>query len=190
MQGLAHRQVFCENAAMKNALRLIRVHRAPLAKDRGLILAGQMVFRCALGRSGCRIGKREGDGRTPRATLRVLALHYRPDRGPPPRTRLKSMQIKPDQGWCDAPDHRRYNQPVPLPFAAGHEKLWREDGLYDVVLDLDWNRRPAIKGRGSAIFLHLARPGDAPTEGCIAVSRASMTRLLGMIDKGTRFRVG
>lgn len=129
--------------------------------------------------------KREGDGGTPLGRLRVLRGFYRADRIRRPRTRLPLQPIRPENGWCDAPGHRRYNQGVTLPFAASHERMWRDDHLYDVVLDLDWNRHPAIRGRGSAIFLHCARPGFLPTEGCVAIDRRAAARLLACIGPDT-----
>lgn len=92
-------------------------------------------------------------------------------------------------GWCDDRTSPYYNQEVSLPFAKSHEKLWREDHLYDLVIDTDYNRKPAIKGRGSAIFIHLARPNYTPTEGCIALKRRDLVRLIGMIDTRTRIHV-
>jgi L,D-peptidoglycan transpeptidase YkuD (ErfK/YbiS/YcfS/YnhG family) len=131
-----------------------------------------------LGRAGITGAKREGDGATPRGRFRLLAAMYRPDRLPRPLTYLPLSAIRPDSGWCDDPTDRAYNQPVRLPYAANHEELWRADHLYDVVIVLDYNIRPAIPGAGSAIFLHLATPDYAPTAGCVAVSPKTMHRLL------------
>jgi L,D-peptidoglycan transpeptidase YkuD (ErfK/YbiS/YcfS/YnhG family) len=149
------------------------------------LVANGLVLACALGRSGVIGPKREGDGGTPLGRHRVLRGYYRADRIRRPATRLPLRPIRPESGWCDASGHRRYNQSVALPFAASHERMWRDDHLYDVVLDLDWNRRPAIRGRGSAIFLHCARPGFLPTEGCVAVDRRMMALLLARIGPGT-----
>ena len=169
--------------------RTIRVFPRPSDPRKGLVVAGGLVLPCALGRGGVRRCKREGDGGTPAGILRALAVRYRADRGPRPPTRLPLGQIRAADGWCDDPGHRRYNRPVPLPFLAGHERLHRTDGVYDVVVILDWNMRPAVRGRGSAIFLHLARPGFTPTEGCIAVSPAAMRRLLPLLGPSTRLVV-
>lgn len=169
---------------------MIRVRPCPLDPRRGILQAGNLRLPCALGRSGVSPRKREGDGASPRASLRPLAVFYRDDRGPRPASGLPMRRIRPSDGWCDDPRHPRYNQPVHLPFEASHERMWRDDGLYDLVVDLDWNRRPAICGRGSAIFMHVARPGLRPTEGCIALPEPVLRRLLARMGPGTRIVVG
>ena len=164
------------------------VHSSPLAKTRGHLRIGMVTIPCALGKGGVKTTKREGDGATPRGPLRALRLYRRPDRqmvatSIPVRTTTAKI------GWCDDRASPHYNQPVTLPFKASHEKLWREDHLYDLVIDTDYNRRPAIKGRGSAIFIHLARPNFQPTEGCLAFKRRDLQRLLAMINTKTRIHV-
>jgi L,D-peptidoglycan transpeptidase YkuD (ErfK/YbiS/YcfS/YnhG family) len=168
---------------------LIRVHRSALDHRRGRLEAGNLVLPCALGRSGTRRDKREGDGASPVGRLRLLQAFYRADRGPRPRTGLKLRRIRPQDGWSDDPQDRRYNRLVPLPCPTSHEKMWRDDHLYDVVLDIAWNRGPIVKQRGSAIFLHLARPGFTPTEGCVAVDRRMIRRLLERIGPRTRIEI-
>lgn len=164
------------------------VHQSPLSKTRGQIRFGMMAIPCALGKGGVKTGKREGDGATPRKTLRALRLYRRPDR-PMVQTLIPVQTTTRRMGWCDDSASRHYNQPVTLPFDKSHEKLWRDDHLYDLVIDTDYNRRPAIKGRGSAIFIHLARPHYTPTEGCIALSRRDLMRVIAMIDTQTRIHV-
>lgn len=167
------------------------VRRKPGEPRRGLVSAGERVLPCALGRSGTTVFKREGDGATPaEQVLRPLWTFWRPDRGRRPAAALPVSPIGPDDGWCDAPDHPAYNQPVRLPFAASHERLWRDDGLYDICVVLDWNTRPGrVRNRGSAVFVHLARPGYRWTEGCIALSRLHLEWLLARIDERTRIFV-
>lgn len=152
-------------------------------------MAGALVVPCALGRSSITHAKREGDGASPVGRFRLLQGFYRADRGSRPRSGLRLTPIRPQDGWCDDPGDRSYNRPVRLPYPARHEAMWRDDGLYDVVLDLDWNRGPIRKGRGSAIFLHLAKPGFAPTEGCVAVEPRMMARLLAQIGPRTRLEI-
>jgi len=119
----------------------------------------------------------------------MVGAFYRADRMPRPRTSLPLRTLRPDDGWCDDPRDQRYNQWVRLPYPASHEEMWRGDHLYDVVVVLDYNLEYPVTGAGSAIFLHQARPGFAPTEGCVAVSPAAMRRLLPRLGPGTRLTV-
>lgn len=148
------------------------------------------VFACALGRGGISAGKREGDGATPLAAMRILSGYFRADqfRGGR-RTALAMTSIAADLGWCEVPDDRNYNRPVRMPYAAAHETMRRADRLYDACLVLDWNIRPRRRGRGSAIFFHLARPGFTPTQGCVAVTAAVMARLLPHLSSRSILRV-
>lgn len=142
-----------------------------------MIRLGGLVIPCALGRGGVRSLKREGDGATPRGRFRLEAVLWRG--GLPPPGGLPRRAIRRNDGWCDAPGDRNYNRAVGLPCRASHEALWRADGLYDIVVVLGHNRRPRLRGKGSAVFFHLARPDFAPTAGCVAVSRRDMRILLG-----------
>lgn len=168
---------------------LLRVRRRPGAPHRGLLTVAGRTFPVALGRSGIAFDKREGDGRTPAGTWRVQRLLYRADHGPRPRTALPAHPIGPADGWCDDPAHRNYNRPVRLPFAASHERLRRDDALYDLVIVIDHNQRPRTKGRGSAVFIHVARGGLTPTEGCVAMPKAELRRLVARLRPGTRVRI-
>ncbi len=154
-----------------------------------MILAGGLAARCALGRTGIGPRKREGDGATPAGSFCLVAVLYRPDRVQRPRTALPVTAIDPDSGWCDDPADSAYNQPVRLPYPASHERLWRTDHLYDVVVVLDYNLRPAIPGAGSAIFLHIARENFAPTKGCVAIAPETMRHLLPRLGPRTRIAI-
>ncbi|WP_137179552.1 L,D-transpeptidase [Roseomonas sp. AR75] len=146
----------------------------------GRLVLGGLVLRCALGKGGVRTPaeKREGDGATPAARMALRRVLFRADRGPPPRCAVPVEPIAPEDGWCDDPRHRAYNRPVRLPFDGSHERLWREDALYDIVGVLGWNDDPVQPGRGSAIFLHVARPDFAPTEGCVALAPRDLRAVL------------
>ncbi|GLK75150.1 hypothetical protein GCM10008171_04040 [Methylopila jiangsuensis] len=159
-------------------------------RARGRVIAGGLNLPCALGPAGIVADKREGDGATPRAALKARRVWRRADRGPRPPTPLPVRVTRPGDGWCDDVRHRRYNRPVTLPFAASHEILWREDGLYDLVVELGWNDRPVRRGRGSAIFLHAARPGFTPTAGCVAVAPPALRKLVARLGPATSFRIG
>lgn len=144
----------------------------------GLLRFRGETLRCALGAGGTRAEKQEGDGATPIGLLPIRRILWRADRGPRPAGALPAEPIAPGDGWCDDQAHADYNRPVRLPHPARHERLWREDAVYDVVGVLGWNDAPVRRGRGSAIFLHVARPGLAPTEGCVALPEKDLRRLL------------
>jgi L,D-peptidoglycan transpeptidase YkuD (ErfK/YbiS/YcfS/YnhG family) len=146
-------------------------------------------LRCALGRGGVRIDKREGDGATPVGNWPMRRLLYRPDRLAAPPTRLAANPIAAQDGWCDDPDDDAYNRPVRLPYRAGAEILWRDDGLYDLIVPLGYNDDPVVAGAGSAIFLHVAQPDYAPTEGCVALAQADLLRVLAGAAAGSRIVV-
>jgi len=152
----------------------------------GWLTLGERRVRCAFGKGGVTpaADKREGDGASPAGTWPIRELLYRPDRGEPPATALPARLVAPDDGWCDAPDDLAYNRLVKRPYGASHEQMWREDGLYDRVLVLGYNDDPVVPGKGSAIFLHIARDGYQPTEGCVAVSPQDMADLLALAQPG------
>jgi L,D-peptidoglycan transpeptidase YkuD (ErfK/YbiS/YcfS/YnhG family) len=156
----------------------LRVLSRSASATQGWLTFANLRMRCALGRSGQRAIKREGDGATPIGQFGLVRAYYRADRILRPRMGLPLVALRPDDGWCDATGDRNYNRHVRHPYAASAEYMWRKDGLYDVVVVLDYNLRPRAMGRGSAIFLHCARDGYAPTEGCIAVERGELVRLL------------
>ncbi len=161
----------------------------PGDQSRGLLIASGRVIDCALGRGGIKSIKREGDGATPLGVMGLISVYVRRDRLQRVRSGLKVRAIGSKDGWCDAPGDRNYNRRVPLPYGASHEKMLRDDHLYDVVIVLDANIRPRRPGMGSAIFLHLARPGYAPTEGCVAVGRQDMDWLLPRLSSRTKLHV-
>lgn len=146
---------------------------------------------CAIGRSGmiCAADKREGDGASPIGLWPIRRFVYRADRLATPATLLPLSAIGPRDGWCDAADDPLYNQPVTLPYPASAEEMWREDGVYDLVGILGHNDAPALAGMGSAIFLHLARPGFAPTEGCIALALEDMLDVMRLSGPGSAIRI-
>ncbi len=134
--------------------------------------------RAACGRSGVRRDKREGDGASPAGTFPLIAAYYRADRVTRPDSGLPVAPLRPQNGWVDDPDDTNYNRLVALPYPAHHEEMWRADGLYDLVVVIGYNTDPPVPSRGSAIFLHVARPDFSPTEGCIAVERDVLAGLL------------
>jgi L,D-peptidoglycan transpeptidase YkuD (ErfK/YbiS/YcfS/YnhG family) len=147
--------------------------------------------RCALGRSGVTPVplKREGDGASPLGTWPIRQVFYRPDRMDAPATALPIDALIPEAGWCDEPSSPLYNRPVLTPFPLSHEKLWREDHIYDVIVVLGYNDDPVIPGKGSAIFLHLARPDYSPTEGCVACAPQDLFALLKVAEPGDALEI-
>lgn len=149
----------------------------------GVARWGRRRWRCALGRGGLTRDKHEGDGATPIGRWAMRRLLYRADRLARPPTGLMVQAITADDGWCDDPKSPHYNRPIRFPFAASAEHLWREDGLYDLVVPLGYNDDPVRPGAGSAIFLHVARPDYGPTEGCVALALADLLAVVK--DAGT-----
>jgi L,D-peptidoglycan transpeptidase YkuD (ErfK/YbiS/YcfS/YnhG family) len=153
-------------------------------------VAGPLALPVALGRAGIKANKREGDGGTPRGAFQLKRLWWRSDRAPRPRTTLPARRIRSNDGWCEDPADRRYNRPIRLPPGHPGDRLWRPDALYDLMVELDHNARPRIAGRGSAVFIHVARPGFAPTAGCVALKAPALRGLLARIGPGTRIVIG
>jgi L,D-peptidoglycan transpeptidase YkuD (ErfK/YbiS/YcfS/YnhG family) len=174
---------------MRRQLSSITVRRKPGAAARGWLIAGPLSLPVALGRGGIKANKREGDGATPRGTFRLKRLWWRADRHPRPATLLPVRRIARDDGWCEDAADRRYNRPVKLKPGSQADRLARGDALYDFVVELDHNTRPRIAGRGSAVFIHAARPGMTPTAGCVALNLTSLRRLLARIGPRTRLLV-
>ena len=173
----------------KQPLSRITVRRKAGNSTRGWLTAGQLSLPVALGRGGVKANKREGDGATPRGTFRLKRLWWRAERHARPATLLPSQRIKPDDGWCEDPSDRRYNRPVKLPPDSKADRLARADALYDFIIEIDHNTRPRVAGRGSAVFIHVARERFAPTAGCVALDINSLRRLLARVGPRTRIMV-
>jgi L,D-peptidoglycan transpeptidase YkuD (ErfK/YbiS/YcfS/YnhG family) len=153
-------------------------------RHRGILTAGGQGIDCALGKGGITRDKREGDGATPCGRLMLRRVLYRADRLARPNTKLPCTAIATDDGWCDDPANPDYNRPIRFPFDASAEHLWRDDALYDLIVVLGHNDDPPQPGAGSAIFLHVARDGLEPTEGCVAIPRAALIALVGKLAPG------
>jgi L,D-peptidoglycan transpeptidase YkuD (ErfK/YbiS/YcfS/YnhG family) len=156
----------------------------------GWLSVGSVRVRCALGRSGVRCRKREGDGATPAGVWTIESGYFRADRLMRPRTGLVLSPIHELDGWCDAVADRNYNRFVRHPYAASAERLWRDDSLYDLIVVLSHNRRPRVRGLGSAVFLHVAGPRYQATEGCVAVARRDLIRMMPLLRRGARLHIG
>jgi L,D-peptidoglycan transpeptidase YkuD (ErfK/YbiS/YcfS/YnhG family) len=171
-------------------LTLVRIRAAAGDRSRGWLTAGGQTMRVALGRGGIRANKREGDGGTPKGVFRPRQLWWRADRHPRPSTFLPVRAIGPQDAWCEDASSRHYNQPVRLNSKQGGDRLRRDDHLYDFIVEIDHNTSPRIAGRGSAVFLHLARTDFSPTAGCVSMTEAAMLRLLTRLGPETRIVIG
>jgi L,D-peptidoglycan transpeptidase YkuD (ErfK/YbiS/YcfS/YnhG family) len=209
-------------------INLIKVYQSPISRSRGILVAGNIRIPCALGRTGLRYDKREGDGKSPIGVFALHKLWWRDDRFRQPLCALKKRRIRKSDGWCDDARSFSYNKPVQRPFASSHEEMHREDHVYDYVIEIGCNMqarkqktiiydksklwiphigagghsplasghksrlRPAglKRGRGSAIFLHLARDNFEPTAGCVAVPPPKIARLLAVIGPKTKIQIG
>jgi L,D-peptidoglycan transpeptidase YkuD (ErfK/YbiS/YcfS/YnhG family) len=186
------RRTFVISAAIMTAMgNSVRAAPAPVSLT---YAAGRLTWpggetRAACGRGGVRADKREGDGASPEGTFPLLYGFYRPDRVARPPSRLPMTALQPNLGWVDEPADPNYNRLVTLPYAASHEEMWLADGLYDLVVVIGYNTDPVVPGRGSAIFLHVARPDFSPTAGCIAIARDVLAALLGLLGPGSTITI-
>jgi len=146
-------------------------------------------FRCSLGKAGIKKKKKEGDQVTPKGIFEVIKIYYRKDKIKKIISSIKKIQIKKNMGWCDDPKSDLYNQQIKLPSKFSYEKLYRKDGLYDIILVLNYNTSPIVKKKGSAIFIHIAKRKFKPTEGCIGLKKNDLIKLLKKIKKNTKIKV-
>ena len=155
------------------------------------LTAFDRTISCAIGRSGAgdSATKREGDGCTPRGRFALRTALLRPDRVQVPKTALPWRWLRPDDGWSDDPADPTYNRPVRHPHAWSAERLWRDDGAYDIIVVIGWNDAPVVPGHGSAIFLHCSQPGATPTAGCIATDRTELSALLARLQPGATITI-
>ena len=167
----------------------IQVSARPGRRSQGIMRAGPRVVPVALGRGGIKANKREGDGGTPRGRFFPVRVWWRADRMPRPRTLLPLRRIGPADAWCENPSDRRYNKPFERSAHEPGDRLWRDDGLYDLFIEINHNIRPRVAGRGSAVFIHVARPGFAPTAGCVALRLRDLQKLLSWMGPKTRIKI-
>ena len=158
---------------------------------KGRIFLGATTYPCAFGRSGIidQDQKKEGDGFTPRGIFPIRRVFYRPDRQSRPLCAIIPELITQDMGWCDDPKSPHYNQLIRLPFVDSHEKLWRDDHIYDIIVVLGYNDRPVIANAGSAIFFHLCHDDYRTTEGCVAINLTSMIRALWLMEADSQLEI-
>src|SRR6195256_3320629 len=188
--GIPDISITYQRTVRDRPLSAIRIRAAAGDPRRGWLTADGQAIPVALGRGGIRANKREGDGGPPKGTFRPRQLWWRADRHPRPRTFLPIRAIQPEDAWCEDPRSRHYNQPMRLDRERGGDRLKRDDRLYDFIVEIDHNTRPRVAGRGSAVFLHLARPDFSPTAGCVSMTRATMLRLLRRLGPETKIVIG
>ena len=172
----------------RTSFRFIRIRSRPGRRSQGW-LYGPGAFKpmqVALGRGGIKASKREGDGGTPAGRFRPVRLWWRPDRLPRPRTLLPVRGIGGNDAWCEDPTDRRYNRAFRRSANEPGDRLRRDDGLYDLIVEIDHNTRPRVAGRGSAVFIHVARDGFAPTAGCVGLRRNALLKLVRSLSPKTR----
>lgn len=171
------------------SFRFVRIDARPGRRSQGWLVGGAGAFRptrVALGRAGIKASKREGDAATPAGRFHPVRLWWRADRLPRPRTLLPARRIGLHDAWCEDPADRRYNHTFRRSANEPGDRLCRDDGLYDLIIELDHNTRPRVAGRGSAVFIHVARAGFGPTAGCVALRRKDLLALLPHLSRKTR----
>jgi L,D-peptidoglycan transpeptidase YkuD (ErfK/YbiS/YcfS/YnhG family) len=146
-------------------------------------------FKCALGKAGVGKKKIEGDNITPKGTFSIIKIYYRSDRIKKISSKYKLIKIIKTMGWCDDPKSKQYNQLIRLPNKYKHEKLYRKDNIYDLIIVLNYNTRPILKNKGSAIFIHVATKNYKKTAGCIALKKEHLIRLVEKINKKTKINI-
>jgi len=157
-------------------------------KNKKLIL-GDYRIKCAIGKRGIGNKKREGDQITPKGKFKVKSILYRKDRLSHFKSKITKLPIKRDMGWCDDPKSKQYNKLIKLPFKGSFEKLYRKDNTYDIILVLNYNLNPVRKGKGSAIFIHVAKKDFKSTLGCIAVSKKNLLKIVKKISSSTQVNI-
>ena len=160
-----------------------------IVKKSGYLKYKNLKFRCALGKAGVKKKTMEGDSITPKGIFKIIKIYYRSDKIKKIETLIKKNKIKKNMGWCDDPKSRSYNQQIKLPTKYSHEKLYRNDNLYDLIAVLNYNINPIIKNKGSAIFLHIAKNSYQKTKGCIALKREHLIEIISQIKKNTKIKI-
>lgn len=156
-----------------------------IVRKNKLEFAGK-TYDCAIGKNGFSDDKKEGDLCTPIGEFELRKIFYRADKNDDISSALPLQKTQPDDGWCDAAEHPQYNQLVKIPFDASHEKMWRDDDLYDVVVMIGCNDSPPVPHKGSAIFMHIAKPNYEGTEGCVALKKDDLLEVLARVSVDTK----
>jgi L,D-peptidoglycan transpeptidase YkuD (ErfK/YbiS/YcfS/YnhG family) len=153
------------------------------------LLFKKLKYKCSLGKNGVTKNKVEGDKCTPSGTYRLKQVFYRADRIKKITTNLKKVKIKKNMGWCDDPSSERYNRLIKIPYKFSHERLYRKDHIYDIVVILNYNMNPVVKKRGSAIFMHITKKNYLKTLGCIALKKNDLLKILNKVKKDNIIKI-
>jgi L,D-peptidoglycan transpeptidase YkuD (ErfK/YbiS/YcfS/YnhG family) len=160
-----------------------------IVKKTRYLIFKNLKFSCSVGKAGIKNKKKEGDNITPKGIFKLLKLYYRADKIKKVETELKKIKIKKNMGWCDDPESRYYNKEIKIPNNFSYEKLYRNDNIYDLIIVLSYNISPIIKNKGSAIFIHIAKDKYLPTEGCIALKKIHLIKILKEIKLNTLIKI-
>ena len=155
----------------------------------GYLKCKDLKFKCALGKSGIGNKKIEGDNITPKGVFNIIKIYYRKDRLKKLSSKFTLIEITKNMGWCDDPKSGKYNQLIKLPTKYSHENLYRKDNIYDLILVLNYNMKPTIKNKGSAIFIHITKKNYQSTKGCIALKKNNLVKLISKIDKNIKIKI-
>ena len=159
-------------------------------KKNGFLIFGNYKLKCSLGKSGIKTCKKEGDLATPKGIYNLGYLFYRKDRNNKFKCKLKRIPIIKNMGWCDDTKSKKYNSLIYFPFKYSAEKLFRKDTIYDLLINIKYNQNPSIKGKGSAIFLHLTNTKYKSTKGCISILKKDFLKILPKISTKTKILIG
>ena len=160
-----------------------------IVKKSGYLIIKNFKFRCAIGKNGIKKKIKEGDCITPKGTFKILKVFYRADKIKKIITKIPKIKIKKNMGWCDDPKSKFYNKLIKIPIKESYEKLYRRDNLYDIIIVLNYNISPTIRGKGSAIFIHISRNNYQTTSGCIALKKSDLIKILKINNKNKLIKI-
>ncbi len=160
-----------------------------LVVKNGFLINQDQKYKCSIGYNGLSKNKTEGDGCTPVGTFKLNKIMYRPDKINNFKSNLETEIIEKRDGWCDDINSELYNQKIIFPYELSAENLYRDDDLYDLICIIDYNLNPIIKGKGSAIFLHVARSDYSPTHGCVAIKKDELIEIAIKLNRDSSIQI-
>ena len=156
--------------------------------NKNYLTYNKLKVRCAIGKKGIGYKRKEGDLITPKGRFKIKYILYRKDRVKI-STKMKKKVIKKNMGWCDDPNSKQYNKLVKLPFFYRHEKLFKKESIYDIILVLNYNMNPIKKNKGSAIFIHVAKNNFRKTEGCVAIKKQNLIKIVKKLNLNSEVKI-